>query len=1342
MDIANSHGNSRSTDAKSLLDTRLADLQDTVRRRQKGWAAALAAASDSEGDLAQVIRRERAARIALEQQLAERKARYEIDIARADAVRAMIDEQIREAALAVERAQQAEAAAVARVNRLRLSEADAVARLAEREDQFATELSTITATYDALEQQLSAAESALDSARHRVALAVAEVERLTRRELELTSQSVAEAAVRASLEHRVADVEAALLASSEQLSRERTHAAERVAADQARLEQEISTRRSVEEALDSARSTHADAERRHESAMAAAAAVLAERETELTALLAEAAAIRSALERRAVDAESALSDAQQQHRAAMATAATQLAEREALFATELASIIGTRDGLEQQLHDVEARLTQESESRTALEQAITELRAAAAAAEQNFRDEIGTIVENARTERARQDDRMSRERHEHQIQLADEQQQHRTAMATAAARLAEREAQFETELASIAGTREKLEQQLREVEARLTQEAESRTALEQAITELRAAAAAAEHNFRDEIATITENASAERARLEDEMSRERHSHQSQLADEQQQHRTAMATAATQLAAREEQFQTELASIAGTRDRLEQQLHDVEARLTQESESRTALEQAITELRAAAAAAELDFREEIGTITGNARAERARLEDQMSHERREHQVRLADEQQQHRTLMANAATQLVAREAQFKAELTAMLAEAAAIRSALEHRAAAAESALSHTQQQHHTAMATAATQLAAREEQFRTELASIAGTRDRLEQQLQDVEARLTQESESRTALDQAITELRAAAAAAELDFREEIATITGNASAERARLEDQMSHERREHQIQLADEQQQHRSAIATAATQLAAREVQFETELASIAGTRDRLEQQLHGVEARLTQETESRTSVEQAITELRAAAAAAERGFREEIGTLTENTRTERARLEGVIAHQRAVAADRLAAREAEFAAELKRLSKDHATALGTLQASAAERDSRLARATATLRSQLDASEAENLRQFEQTPVPLIRCTQDGALTAVNQAFAVLVGCRAPGELRDKDFAATRFESRDDLVWLIERSMNTGKTESLETTCVTKDGTRIAVRLSARPSASGLAECAVEDLTAVRVLEERLREAHRMESVGRLAREVAATCEKQLRDVYRDAQRLLMMTGAEAPQYSRTLLDEVTRVGGSLRQLVTYGHEQAAAQAPVDVNRILGDLESVLKQVAGDVVTLELRKGSSPVHVDVKAERVERLLVNVASYGRERMPHGGRLRIELSTVVVDGKFIAQYPNVRQGPHALITVIEVPRPATEGVESDQVGKPEARSSAVRPGVDLGALQELIAECGGHLWITAEPGGSMVVKMRLPLRAVWMGQADGQARHRLGRVTARLFGR
>jgi nitrogen-specific signal transduction histidine kinase len=436
---------------------------------------------------------------------------------------------------------------------------------------------------------------------------------------------------------------------------------------------------------------------------------------------------------------------------------------------------------------------------------------------------------------------------------------------------------------------------------------------------------------------------------------------------------------------------------------------------------------------------------------------------------------------------------------------------------------------------------------------------------------------------------------------------------------------------------------------------------------------------------------------------------------------------------------------VAADRLAERGAEFEAELKRLAGDHANAAARLRASIAERDSRLeerARASAALRSQLDASEAENRRQFEETPVPLIRCTRDIGVAGVNRAFAALVGCRAHGELRDESVAAL-FESRDDLIWLIERSMNTGKTESVDTTCISRDGTRIAVRLSARACASGLVEIAVEDLTAVRVLEDRLREAHRMESVGRLASEIAVTCEKLLSDVYRDARRLLTtMTDAEAPQRSEALLDEVTRVGSFLHQLVAYGHEQAAALAPVDLNRVLRHLEPVLRQVAGDSVTLELRKASSPVNVDANAERVERLLVNVASYGRERMPSGGRLQIELSTVVVDGKFIAQHPNVRQGPHALITVTEVPRPAAQDLVSDDDSQTDARPAPNRPGVDLGVLQELISDCGGHLWITAEPGGSMVVKMRLPLRAAWADHADRRARHRIGRVTARLLGR
>ena len=191
-----------------------------------------------------------------------------------------------------------------------------------------------------------------------------------------------------------------------------------------------------------------------------------------------------------------------------------------------------------------------------------------------------------------------------------------------------------------------------------------------------------------------------------------------------------------------------------------------------------------------------------------------------------------------------------------------------------------------------------------------------------------------------------------------------------------------------------------------------------------------------------------------------------------------------------------------------------------------------------------------------------------------------------------------------------------------------------------------------------------------------------------------------------------------------------------MLAYSDEETSALEPVDLNRVLRDLEPVLKGVAGDDVELELPKASSPIEVDVKAERVERLLVNLAGFGRQRMPFGGRLRIELATVVVDRRFIAKYPNVRQGPHALITVTEVKR----AVRADGLlhlrkrpTKPRLdRVASDKPGVDLGALQELIRECGGHLWMAVEPPGDMVVKMHLPMRV------SGDRTPPLTRVNAR----
>jgi hypothetical protein len=190
---------------------------------------------------------------------------------------------------------------------------------------------------------------------------------------------------------------------------------------------------------------------------------------------------------------------------------------------------------------------------------------------------------------------------------------------------------------------------------------------------------------------------------------------------------------------------------------------------------------------------------------------------------------------------------------------------------------------------------------------------------------------------------------------------------------------------------------------------------------------------------------------------------------------------------------------------------------------------------------------------------------------------------------------------------------------------------------------------------------------------------------------------------------------------LVDDLTRAAGYLRQLVAYGDEKTRAPAPADLYTVVRNLAPVLKQVAGDHVDVRVPDASDSVTVDVETERVERLLVNLAAHGRERMPFGGRLIIEIGTRVVSQHFVAKYPNVRPGPHALLTVTEVRGAAGSDALRQWNGAPAAADerrgiAGHKPAVELGTLQALVGECGGHLWMKVQPPGETVAKIRLPL--------------------------
>jgi PAS domain-containing protein len=416
--------------------------------------------------------------------------------------------------------------------------------------------------------------------------------------------------------------------------------------------------------------------------------------------------------------------------------------------------------------------------------------------------------------------------------------------------------------------------------------------------------------------------------------------------------------------------------------------------------------------------------------------------------------------------------------------------------------------------------------------------------------------------------------------------------------------------------------------------------------------------------------------------------------------------------------------------------ERVADIARLQREIDALRGALAVAAASADGLRpdAERAPHLQAELERTQRERRREFERAPYALCRCTEAGIITDANHSFVTMLGRRRVEDVRSLDFGAAVSDAAGDLGWLLERTRAMRKTETIETKWKTADGRRLIVRLRALATTTGSIDIVVEDITAVRMLEERLRQSQRLEAVGRLASEVAVTCDVLLRDVTRGAREWLAAIGGGAARsrQGERLLTDLGRASSFLRQLGAYGHAQIRALEPVSVQRVLQNLAPVLKRVVGDRIELVLSKSSNAFEVDVDAERIERVLVNVAGYARQRMPGGGQMKIALSTTAVGRRFVARYPHVRPGDHVLVTVSEVPVDAASRYHIN--GDSDSSES---PGVDLGGLVDLVGSCGGHLWMEAQPAGNLMLKIHLPKRASAeasdTNQTDG---HRGSRLT------
>ncbi len=250
-------------------------------------------------------------------------------------------------------------------------------------------------------------------------------------------------------------------------------------------------------------------------------------------------------------------------------------------------------------------------------------------------------------------------------------------------------------------------------------------------------------------------------------------------------------------------------------------------------------------------------------------------------------------------------------------------------------------------------------------------------------------------------------------------------------------------------------------------------------------------------------------------------------------------------------------------------------------------------------------------------------------------------------------------------------------------------------------------------------VQDVSDRRRVEERLRQAERMNAAGRLAGGVAHEVNNMMTAVIGFAEFVSDALGPAHPQSAdvREILRAADRAAGVSRQLLAYTQQQVLNPTPLDLNAVVEGMVPMLERVLGADRLLERRLTATP---DVVADRgqLEQVLVNLLLNARDATASGGRVTIgtEPATLGEDAAALHREVELRPGRYALLAVTDT----GAGMDAETRARAFEPFFTTRPvghgiGLGLSTVYGIVKQSGGYVWLDSEPGLGTTVKVYLP---------------------------
>ena len=335
----------------------------------------------------------------------------------------------------------------------------------------------------------------------------------------------------------------------------------------------------------------------------------------------------------------------------------------------------------------------------------------------------------------------------------------------------------------------------------------------------------------------------------------------------------------------------------------------------------------------------------------------------------------------------------------------------------------------------------------------------------------------------------------------------------------------------------------------------------------------------------------------------------------------------------------------------------------------------------------------------------------PYGICRCDSFGILHDANPALVAMFGYDSAADLTGRHLGSLYADAQQ---WFQTADYFHARKEfnNLTTECVRKDGSAIVARISGRTIANGKSkdegsfEVFMEDVTETRMLELQLRQAQKMEAIGRLAGGIAHDFNNLLMVISGYSEFLLERLGPD-PRLrgpAQEISNATERATSLTRQLLAFSRKQMLTPKVLDLNEVVAENLKMLTRMIGEDIDLVMVPGAAIGAIRADPGQIDQVIMNLAVNARDAMPQGGKLTIETANLTLDENFARTRAPLTAGNYVMLAISDT----GIGMDTDtqsRIFEPFFTTKGAKgTGLGLSTVYGIVKQSGGFIFVDSQP--------------------------------------